>query len=61
MSKMHCDQCEMVSVNGIACHERGCPNAGARWDAETERWVKQHTCFFCGYPVDEGEMCCQEE
>ena len=21
-----CDQCEMISVNGQACHEIGCPN-----------------------------------
>jgi hypothetical protein len=24
---MNCDQCEMLSINGMACHETGCPNA----------------------------------
>lgn len=22
-----CDQCVMVRINGVACHEHGCPNA----------------------------------
>lgn len=22
-----CDSCEMVSINGMACHETGCPDA----------------------------------
>ena len=24
---MHCDQCEAVMINGVFCHETGCPNA----------------------------------
>ena len=24
---MKCDQCEMLSINGVACHEIGCPNS----------------------------------
>ena len=27
---MNCDQCEMLSINGHACHESGCPNRNAR-------------------------------
>lgn len=27
---MKCDQCEMLSINGVACHETGCPNADKR-------------------------------
>jgi hypothetical protein len=25
--RVHCDQCEMLAINGIACHEHGCPNS----------------------------------
>ena len=24
---MKCDQCEVARINGIACHEEGCPNS----------------------------------
>jgi hypothetical protein len=36
---MNCRSCEMVSINGVACHEIGCPDA----------W-KDHlvACFDCG-------------
>jgi hypothetical protein len=53
---MHCDRCEMVSINGVACHERGCPNMGARWDGEI--WIKQRECFECGCTVDADDPCC---
>ena len=33
---MHCDQCEMVSINGVACHEFGCPNRYKKWNPEDE-------------------------
>ena len=42
--RVHCDSCEMLAINGVACHEQGCPRA---------RKVK---CFDCGgsyNPVDE--------
>ena len=45
-SDMKCDQCEMLSINGIACHETGCPNEGNAW-IEGE-WVKQYECPECG-------------
>jgi hypothetical protein len=25
--KVKCSQCQAVAINGIACHETGCPNA----------------------------------
>ena len=31
MAKMHCDQCEALMINGVFCHETGCPNSGSRW------------------------------
>lgn len=55
---MKCDQCEMLSINGIACHELGCPNFHARWDEESATWVQQRECFECGCTVDRNEPCC---
>ena len=39
--RVHCDSCQMLSINGVACHETGCPNMGARWDRANETWVRQ--------------------
>jgi nitrogenase subunit NifH len=25
-----CDQCQLVRINGVVCHETGCPNAPVR-------------------------------
>lgn len=56
-----CDSCQMLSINGVACHEHGCPNRRARYDADSGTWIKQYTCFECGYEADAGEPCCQGE
>jgi len=53
-----CDQCQMLSINGVACHETGCPNSKSRWDAETGEWIRQRKCFDCGYTVDHDDPCC---
>jgi hypothetical protein len=58
---IRCDQCEMLSINGIACHETGCPNMGARWDKESDTWIKQRKCFDCGCTVDADDTCCSGE
>ena len=29
---MWCSQCEMLSINGVPCHGRGCPNEHKVWD-----------------------------
>ena len=57
---MHCDQCEMVSINGLACHEHNCPNADSRWDTNTHEWVRQRDCFVCGCECDYDAPCCDE-
>lgn len=49
---MKCDQCEMLSINGMPCHERGCPNTNRRYDSDTQEWVRQITCRECGCTVD---------
>jgi hypothetical protein len=56
-----CDQCEMSSINGVACHETGCPNRGARWDSESSEWIKQRKCFVCGSTVDADDACCSSQ
>jgi hypothetical protein len=56
-----CDQCEMLSINGIPCHETGCPNQKKTWDPESESWVRFFECPECGDSVREGESCnCME-
>jgi len=32
-----CNQCEMLTINGVACHETGCPNTPreCKWCGET--------------------------
>lgn len=44
MATVHCDQCDIVVINGVACHEHGCPNAprecpecGCIFEPETTR------------------------
>jgi hypothetical protein len=31
LNPMHCDQCEAARINGIFCHETGCPNQKKTW------------------------------
>jgi len=58
MRPVRCDRCEMLMICGVACHERGCPNMGARWDREAQDWVRQRECRECGCTVDEDDPCC---
>jgi len=56
---MRCDSCEMLSINGIACHETGCPNSGKRYAFGV--WIRVFECFECGFEVEEGTACdCME-
>lgn len=45
-------------IQGVFCHETGCPNSKSRWDPEEGRWVKQRKCFECGCTVDADDPCC---
>jgi len=54
---MHCDQCEMLSINGIPCHETGCPNSKKDWVEERQEWVEFFECFYCGFEVEKGTEC----
>ena len=54
---MRCDQCEMLSINGVLCHEHGCPNARKTWIGERGQWVLFLECRECGCDVEAGEVC----
>jgi hypothetical protein len=43
-SDVRCSQCEALVINGVPCHESGCPN-------------KPTICRECGNPVPKGERC----
>lgn len=59
-SNTHCDQCAAARINGVFCHEAGCPNQRKTWLAERELWVRFVECFECGCEIEEGESCdCQ--
>lgn len=30
ITKVKCSQCEATAINGLACHEHGCPNHPAK-------------------------------
>ena len=53
-----CNQCEALMINGVFCHETGCPNTKACYDEESGEWIKQRKCFDCGCTVDADESCC---
>lgn len=58
---MQCDQCEAARINGVFCHEIGCPNSRKTWIPEREQWIRFVECFNCGYEVEAGTTCdCQE-
>ena len=59
-----CNQCNMLAINGVPCHETGCPNERKTWDSENEVWVKMYTCIECGSEYedeDEAYNCCNPE
>jgi hypothetical protein len=56
---MRCDQCEALMINGVFCHETGCPNRKARYIDGA--WVKFYECRECGDEIEKGEVCsCME-
>lgn len=50
---MKCDQCQMLTINGINTHETGCPNAKKKWDSEEGVWYRLFECSECGECGDE--------
>lgn len=56
-NKITCDQCNMLAINGVATHERGCPNQRKKWDNVREQWIEYVRCHECGDEVEVGEQC----
>ena len=59
--RIRCNQCEAAMINGVFCHETGCPNTHSRFDYESGEWIKQRKCFTCGCTVDADDPCCSAE
>lgn len=66
---MRCEQCEVVNINGVRCHETGCPeyykdekreckNCGSEFTPEHSR---QTTCDHSCYVAYNGLDCDCEE
>ena len=58
---MGCDQCQVISIQGLATHELGCPNA---WQnpATGEAWTAE--CDECGsayVPHHRGQSFCSSQ
>ncbi len=55
LERVHsCDQCQMLSINGVPCHELGCPSA---WRDEKRK------CKWCGSeftPENRYQVTCDE-
>lgn len=47
MYHVRCSQCETLSINGVACHETGCPNT-------------THTCKGCDARVPRPNTYCED-
>lgn len=59
---MRCDQCEMLSINGVPCHETGCVNSCKTWIEDRQEWVSFLECRDCGDAVESGTICpCHEQ
>jgi hypothetical protein len=55
--RMRCNECEAAMINGVFCHETGCPNSRKTWIEAREEWVLFVACFVCGFDVEVGEVC----
>lgn len=56
--KKSCNQCAALVINGVFCHEHGCPNEHKTWLPDEGEWVRFIECRECGCEVREGEACC---
>lgn len=49
-----CDSCEALMINGLYCHEHGCPEA----------WRTTRECKWCGQafePESRWQVCCDDD
>lgn len=54
---MRCDQCEALCVNGVPCHETGCPRSHIDLRTGEPYEVECRECGTAFVPAD-GEQCC---
>jgi hypothetical protein len=55
MTKGTCKSCEVLVINGLRCHETGCPDAWRDYERE---------CRWCGQPFqpeNRWQVCCSED
>lgn len=55
-----CNQCEACMINGVFCHETGCPNINKRY-FDGEGWLSVRECKECGSEVLGDDTCCESE
>ena len=48
MLEQFCDQCSYDIINGVACHETGCPNHNILTGGLPYRWQTPRECHGCG-------------
>ena len=56
MSAALCDQCDALAINGLLCHETGCPR-----ERRERATLRARTCGECGTVHEEPETaaeCC---
>ena len=56
-----CDQCEVLRINGLACHETGCPNS---WLDAVSGEPYPIECKWCGQefqPEERHQVFCDDE
>jgi hypothetical protein len=52
-----CNQCQPATINGVFCHEAGCPNQRKTWVPDRNEWVLFVECDECGVEVEVGTEC----
>lgn len=58
-----CNQCDSAVINGVYCHESGCPNQDKKYNHESESWESVYECSECGCEHNSAESageCCQD-
>lgn len=45
--RVHCDSCQAVAINGVGCHERGCPESWRQPWGDNDPYPAP--CWKCGF------------
>ncbi len=60
---MKCDKCQALMVQGVFCHEKGCPNRNAVWGEDLGKFRMLYRCRQCNesYLYEEQAVkCCAD-